>query len=178
MGNASICGLDTSKVVCRDALALQHVDRPLAHGVRPLLIEQLSQDAAKRTAGALTRRRRTAHTACAPHQTVGVEYGETRPMLSFCSNDYLGLANHPAVIAAFAEGAQRYGTGSGASHLVNGHSLAHHQVETELACWLSPYIPEVQALYFCTGYMANVAVLSALGTADATLFCEKLTMPR
>jgi 8-amino-7-oxononanoate synthase len=139
-----------------------------------MLLERLNQAAAERAARSLTRRRRTAHTACAPHQTVSDGPGKARPLLNFCSNDYLGLANHPAVIAAFAEGARRYGAGSGASHLVSGHSLAHHQLETELARWLAPYIPEAQALYFCTGYMANLAVLSALGTADATLFCEKL----
>src|SRR5207253_3234610 len=91
-----------------------------------------------------------------------------------CSNDYLGLANHPAVVAAFAEGAQRYGAGSGASHLVSGHSVAHHRLECELARWFAPYVPQARALYFCTGYMANLAVLTALGGADATLFCESL----
>ncbi len=139
-----------------------------------MLIERLSKAAAERAACALTRNRRTAHTACAPHQIVSDVSGEPRALLSFCSNDYLGLADHPAVITAFAEGACRYGAGSGASHLVNGHSLAHHELETELARWLAPHIPETQALYFCTGYMANLAVLSALGTADATLFCDKL----
>uniref|UniRef100_UPI003F4966FA 8-amino-7-oxononanoate synthase n=1 Tax=Cupriavidus yeoncheonensis TaxID=1462994 RepID=UPI003F4966FA len=139
-----------------------------------MLIDQLNQAAAERAAGALTRYRRTAHTGCAPHQTVSVKDGEARPLLSFCSNDYLGLASHPTVITAFAEGAQRCGAGSGASPLVNAHSLAHHQLESELAQWFAPSIPNVQALYFCTGYMANLAVLSALGTADATLFCDKL----
>ncbi|TDF61948.1 8-amino-7-oxononanoate synthase [Cupriavidus sp. L7L] len=139
-----------------------------------MLLERLEQAAAERTARGLTRRRRTAHTACAPHQAVSDGQGGARSLLSFCSNDYLGLANHPAVVDAFAEGARRYGAGSGASHLVNGHSLAHNQLEAELARWLAPCIPEARALYFCTGYMANLAVLSALGTADTTLFCDKL----
>ncbi|AEI82256.1 8-amino-7-oxononanoate synthase BioF (plasmid) [Cupriavidus necator N-1] len=73
----------------------------------------------------------------------------------------------------FSGGAQRYGAGSGASPLGNAHTLAHHQLESELARRFAPNIPKVRALYFCTGYMANLAVLSALGTADATLFCDK-----
>jgi len=140
-----------------------------------MLLEQLRRAAEERHARALTRRRRIAHTACAPHQAVGeVHEGEPESLLTFCSNDYLGLANHPAVIAAMAEGAQRYGAGSGASHLVSGHSVAHAQLESELARWFAPYIPHAQTLYFCTGYMANMGVLTALGSAGATLFCESL----
>jgi len=56
-------------------------------------------------------------------------------VLSFCSNDYLGLANHPDVITALQEGATTYGVGSGASHLVTGHSSAHHELENALAKW-------------------------------------------
>lgn len=140
-----------------------------------MLLERLSRAAAARDAQALTRRRRIAHSACAPRQTVSAAPGdEARPLLTFCSNDYLGLASHPAVVAAFAEGAARYGAGSGASHLVSGHSVAHQRLEGELARWLAPQVPHAQALYFCTGYMANLAVLTALGDSDATLFCETL----
>ncbi|SOY52631.1 8-amino-7-oxononanoate synthase [Cupriavidus taiwanensis] len=139
-----------------------------------MLLEQLKQAAEQRHALALTRRRRIAHTACAPHQAVGEEGTESESLLTFCSNDYLGLANHPQVIAALVEGAQRYGAGSGASHLVSGHSLAHAQLEAELARWFAPHIAQARTLYFCTGYMANMAVLTALGAAGATLFCEAL----
>ncbi|NOV26116.1 8-amino-7-oxononanoate synthase [Cupriavidus necator] len=139
-----------------------------------MLLEQLKQAAEQRHAQALTRRRRIAHTACAPHQAVGEDGAEAESLLTFCSNDYLGLANHPQVIAALVEGAQRYGAGSGASHLVSGHSRAHAQLETELARWLAPHIAHARTLYFCTGYMANMAVLTALGAAGATLFCESL----
>ncbi|MEN7529980.1 8-amino-7-oxononanoate synthase [Cupriavidus sp. DL-D2] len=139
-----------------------------------MLLDLLQQAAAEREAQALTRRRRIAHTACAPHQSVGAIDAEPQPLLTFCSNDYLGLANHPSIAHALAEGAHRYGAGSGASHLVSGHSLAHAQLEHELARWLAPHIPQAQALYFCTGYMANLAVLTSLGTAGATLFCETL----
>jgi len=139
-----------------------------------MLLDHLKRAAAEREALALTRRRRIAHTACAPHQAVGAVDATPAPLLTFCSNDYLGLANHASIAHALADGAHRYGAGSGASHLVSGHSLAHAQLEHELARWLAPHIPQAQALYFCTGYMANLAVLTALGTAGATLFCEAL----
>ena len=139
-----------------------------------MLLDHLKRAAAEREAQSLTRRRRIAHTACAPHQAVGPVDATPTPLLTFCSNDYLGLANHASIAHALADGAHRYGAGSGASHLVSGHSLAHAQLEHELARWLAPYIPQAQALYFCTGYMANLAVLTSLGTADATLFCETL----
>jgi 8-amino-7-oxononanoate synthase len=79
-------------------------------------------------------------------------------LLSFCSNDYLGLANHPAVVRALQEGAQRWGVGSGAAHLVNGHSAAHHALEEELAA----FVGYPRALLFSTGYMANLGVVGAL----------------
>ena len=139
-----------------------------------MLLDHLRRAAAEREALALTRRRRIAHTACAPHQSVGDLDAAPTSLLTFCSNDYLGLADHPAIAAALAEGAHRYGAGSGASHLVSGHSLAHAQLEERLAQWLAPSIPHARALYFCTGYMANLAVLTALGATGATLFCESL----
>ena len=95
-------------------------------------------------------------------------------MLAFCSNDYLGLANHPVLIEALAEGARRFGVGSGASHLISGHTRAHAQLEDELADRLAPCIPGAQALSFCTGYMANLALLTTLGDASATIFADKL----
>jgi 8-amino-7-oxononanoate synthase len=96
-------------------------------------------------------------------------------MLAFCSNDYLGLAAHPKVVAALREGASLYGAGSGASHLVSGHSRAHALLEARLAAFEAPHLPDARALYFCTGYMANLAVLTALGSsADAMIFSEAL----
>lgn len=88
-------------------------------------------------------------------------------LLSFCSNDYLGLANDARVLAAFKLGAERYGVGSGASHLVSGHSTAHHALEEELAA----FVGAPRALLFSTGYMANLGVVSALlGRGDTA--CE------
>jgi len=118
----------------------------------------------------LIRRLRVADSPCAPRQVV-----DGRDMLAFCSNDYLGLAAHPAVINALREGAERYGAGSGASHLVSGHSRAHALLEERFGAWMAPYIPQARALYLCTGYMANLAVLTALGAdADAMIFSEAL----
>lgn len=83
---------------------------------------------------------------------------EGKTLLSFCSNDYLGLANHPDVVAAFHAGLDEYGAGSGAAHLVSGHSQAHHALEEELA----DFVQRPRALLFSTGYMANLGVISAL----------------
>ena len=91
-------------------------------------------------------------------------------LLSFCSNDYLGLAQHPAVIAAFKAGADRYGVGAGASHLVCGHSAAHHALEEELA----EFVGARRALLFSTGYMANLGVMSALCGRETTIFEDRL----
>lgn len=90
--------------------------------------------------------------------------------LSFCSNDYLGLANHPEVIAALQDGAKRYGVGSGASHLISGHSQVHHALEQALAEFTG--LP--RALIFSTGYMANLGVLSALAKRHDTIFEDRL----
>ena len=81
-----------------------------------------------------------------------------RDYLSFCSNDYLGLANHPDVVAAFHRGLDEFGSGSGAAHLITGHSRAHHALEEELAAFLQ----RPRVLLFSTGYMANLGVMSAL----------------
>jgi 8-amino-7-oxononanoate synthase len=87
-------------------------------------------------------------------------------LLAFCSNDYLGLANHPEVIAAMQQGAARWGVGGGASHLVMGHSTPHHQLEEALA----EFTGRPRALLFSTGYMANLAAVTALvGQGDTVL---------
>lgn len=89
-----------------------------------------------------------------------------RPMLAFCSNDYLGLASHPDVIAALRAGAERWGVGGGASHLVNGHCGPHHELELALA----EFTGRPRALLFSTGYMANLGTVTALvGKGDSVL---------
>lgn len=139
-----------------------------------MLIAHLNRRSREREAAWLTRTRRIAETACAPLQRVTSTDGSSRELLAFNSNDYLGLANHPAVVEAMVEGARRFGAGSGASHLVSGHSRAHADLETELATWLAPNIPDAQALYFGTGFLANLALMTALGDDQATLFADKL----
>ena len=87
-------------------------------------------------------------------------------LLAFCSNDYLGLANHPEVTAAMQQGAAKWGVGGGASHLVIGHSTPHHELEEALA----DFTGRPRALLFSTGYMANLAAVTALvGQGDTVL---------
>jgi len=92
-----------------------------------------------------------------------------REYLSFCSNDYLGLANHPDVVAAFHQGLDRFGAGSGAAHLITGHSRAHHELEAALA----DFVRRPRALLFSTGYMANLGVLAALAGRAGLVFEDR-----
>ncbi|WP_455197984.1 8-amino-7-oxononanoate synthase [Kaarinaea lacus] len=93
-----------------------------------------------------------------------------KDFINFCSNDYLGLASHPEVIKAFKKGADDYGVGAGASHLINGHSRAHHELEEELA----DFVGRPRALLFSTGYMANLGVASALLTSKDVILEDRL----
>lgn len=119
----------------------------------------------------LRRSLREADTPCAPRVQV-----QGRPLLGFCSNDYLGLAADERVVEALREGALKYGAGSGASHLISGHSRAHALLEERLADWLAPYLPSSRTLYFSTGYMANLGIMTALAAMDgqAEFFSEAL----
>ncbi|SEI40961.1 8-amino-7-oxononanoate synthase [Allopseudospirillum japonicum] len=89
---------------------------------------------------------------------------------NFCSNDYLGLAAHPKILAALQAGAERWGVGSGASHLVCGHSYAHQALEEAIAAWLQR--PAV--LSFSSGFSANLALLQTLLTSDDLVLEDKL----
>lgn len=91
-------------------------------------------------------------------------------ILNFCSNDYLGLANHPSVVQAFKSAVDDYGVGSGSAHLICGHSYAHHALEEELAAFTG----RDRALLFSTGYMANLGVLSALVGKGDSIFEDRL----
>jgi len=134
------------------------------------LIDTVNRKLAALDAHSLLRRRRIADTRCTPLQVV-----DGRAMLAFCSNDYLGLAAHPRVVDALRAGAQLYGAGSGASHLISGHSRAHAILEERLAELAAPHIEDARALYLSTGYMANLAVLTALGAdSDTVIFSEEL----
>ncbi len=147
------------------------------------MLNHLARQLAERDAQAMRRRRRVTETACAPQQHVSPSddgghatdpAAAPRELLAFCSNDYLGLANHPALIEAWAEGARLYGVGSGASHLISGHSRAHALLEDDLADMLSPHLPEVRALSFGTGYLANLALLTALGDEQTSIYSDVL----
>jgi len=127
--------------------------------------ERWSARLADRRAQHLYRRRRVSETPQGPEMQI-----DGSSLLSFCSNDYLGLANDSRIIEALKEGVDRWGCGSGAAHLVNGHSAAHHALEEELADWLG----RDRALLFSTGYMANLGVLTGLLDKGDRLFQDKL----
>jgi 8-amino-7-oxononanoate synthase len=128
-------------------------------------LDELPQRLATLDAAGLRRRRRNVRPAGGAHVVVD---GET--LLGFCSNDYLGLAGHPALVAAACAGAQAYGVGSGSSPLVSGHSLANAALEDELAAFVQ--LP--RALYFHTGYGTNIGVVPALVGAGDALFSDEL----
>jgi 8-amino-7-oxononanoate synthase len=129
------------------------------------LLASLQAELDERAASGLLRKRRLLETAQTANITV-----DGRQVLSFCSNDYLGLANHPKLIAALQEGAAQSGTGSGASHLITGHHQYHQQLEEALAT----FVKQPAALLFSTGYMANLGVVSALVGRDDEIFADKL----
>ncbi len=141
-----------------------------------MLLAHLTQRLLERERQGLRRQRRSTATPCAPWQQVHLVPDEpAQTLLNFSSNDYLGLANHPALVAALAEGAAAHGVGSGASHLVSGHGAAHEALEAALLDWLGGAIPEAKALSFGSGYMANQALLTSLGfEASTALFTDKL----
>ncbi len=113
----------------------------------------------------LKRRRRTLEAPCGPLARV-----DGRDLISFCSNDYLGLASDPVLIEAACAGARQWGVGSGASHLVSGHQAPHEALEQRLASFTG--FP--RALLLSTGFMANLGIVPALvGRGDA-VFADKL----
>ena len=127
----------------------------------PAMSFDLKARLAERRAAHLYRQRPLLETPQRPEVMVDGE-----ALLAFCSNDYLGLASHPEVIRAMQLGAERWGVGGGASHLVMGHSTPHHQLEEALA----DFSGRPRALLFSTGYMANLAAVTALvGQGDTVL---------
>jgi len=102
-------------------------------------------------------------------QGVNVEV-DGRPLINFSSNDYLGLASSPALREAMVEGVQRYGVGSGASHLICGHATPHHALEEALAHFLR----RDAVLLFSTGYMANLGIVSSLCSRHDTVYQDRL----
>jgi len=121
----------------------------------------------------LKRKLRVTQSPCDTHAIVG-----NRELKTFCSNDYLGLANHPDLIHALAQGATKYGAGSGASHLISGHSSAHELLEKKLASFQEKYIPQARALFFSTGYLANLAAITGIAKlaprSELSIYSAKL----
>lgn len=129
------------------------------------LADRLSAGLALRRENHLYRHRLTLESAQGP-----LVQCEGRQYLNFCSNDYLGLAAHPRVIGAFQRAGALYGVGSGASHLVCGHSAVHHQLEDALA----EFTGRPRALLFSSGYMANMGILTSLLQRGDHVFEDRL----
>lgn len=137
----------------------------MAEAIDPL--DEIHAGLAELDAAGLRRRRRVVTTPCSPDTRLA---DREQPVTAFCSNDYLGLAAEPALAEAIHRGTERWGVGSGASHLVSGHYAAHEALEARLAAFTGME----DALYFCTGYMANIGVMPALvGRGDA-IFADKV----
>ena len=115
--------------------------------------QRLQERLQQRHQQSLFRNRLTLDSAQGPEVRLG-----DATLLCFCSNDYLGLANHPDLVQSLRSAAGRYGVGSGASHLVVGHSAPHHELELAIA----EFTGRERALLFSSGYMANLGVLTAL----------------
>jgi 8-amino-7-oxononanoate synthase len=128
-------------------------------------LQDIPQQLAALDAAALRRTRRTV----APLQGARILV-DGQPMLQFCSNDYLGLAQHPAMIEAACAGAQDFGVGSGGSPMVNGHSTANAALEEELA----RFVQLPRALYFYAGFATNASIIPALVGADDAIFSDAL----
>jgi len=130
-----------------------------------MLTSILAAELSRLDSEGLTRRRRLLETAQGTRVRV-----DGRDCLAFCSNDYLGLAAHPAVVAELQRGAARFGVGAGASHLVTGHGAAHHELEDALAC----HVGQARALLFSSGYLANIAMVTTLAGRDDVICADRL----
>ena len=130
-----------------------------------MIWEELTRQLESLSKDNLLRKRKTLESSFGTHAVVN-----GRPMLAFCSNDYLGLASHPRLAEAVCESARQWGIGSGGSHVVSGHMGPHDRLEKALA----DFVGAERALFYSTGYMANVGVVPALvGRGDA-VFADRL----
>lgn len=131
----------------------------------PSIEDALASDLNQRQLDHLYRHRISHSGPQTPKLKVG---GQT--LLAFCSNDYLGLANHPQIICATQKACAAYGVGSGASHLVAGHTDLHHELEEALA----QLTQRPRALLFSNGYMANMGLMSCLLDRQDALYQDRL----
>ena len=131
----------------------------------PLIFQRLADQLAELERRGLRRRRLVRQGPQGPSIVV-----DGQECLAFCSNDYLGLANHPRIVEAAIEAASRYGVGEGASHLLSGHSAVHERLEAKLA----EFMQMPRALLFSTGYQANIGAVTALAGPEDAIFSDAL----
>jgi 8-amino-7-oxononanoate synthase len=131
----------------------------------PVIFQRLTERLAELGRAGLLRRRFARDSAQGPRIVV-----EGREYLAFCSNDYLGLANHPRIVEAAVDAALRHGVGQGASHLLSGHSVVHERLESALA----QFIEMPRALLFSSGYQANIGAVTALAGPKDAVFSDAL----
>jgi 8-amino-7-oxononanoate synthase len=136
--------------------------------VATALIAGLDAALAARRAAGLERRRHAIASPQGPRVRA-----DGRELVAFASNDYLGLANDPALVSAVRDAASRWGVGAGASHLICGHFEPHEALEAELAAFVAP-CAGARALTFSSGYLANLAILSALAGRRDVVFADRL----
>ena len=137
-------------------------------GVPTSLIAALEVELAERRSAGLWRQRRVLSSPQGARVVV-----DGRELVAFASNDYLGLANDPAIVAAAAAAARSCGVGAGASHLLSGHHAQHEALERELAAFVQP-CAGARALLFSTGYLANLGILTALAGRNDAVFADRL----
>jgi 8-amino-7-oxononanoate synthase len=130
-----------------------------------MIVDSLREELSRLEAEGLKRRHRTVTMADGPRMKV-----DGKEVIAFCSNDYLGLANHPDIVKALAQGAKKWGTGSGASHLISGHQKPHEDLQKTLA----EFVGMESALLFSTGYMANLGIVTALLSRGDAVFADRL----
>jgi 8-amino-7-oxononanoate synthase len=128
-------------------------------------MRDLDAELASLQAAHLLRHRRVVDSHAGSRATIG-----GREFLSFCSNDYLGLAGDARVVAALCDGARQFGAGAGASHLVSGHQRVHEELEQRLA----EFVGMPRALLFSSGYLANLASVATLADRSTEIFADRL----
>src|SRR5713226_2302620 len=151
--------------MCLPASNREHEPRGFARHDSPLIFQRLADQLAELERRGLRRSRLVRQSPQGPRIVV-----DGREVLAFCSNDYLGLANHPRIVEAAIEAASRYGVGEGASHLLTGHSAVHERLEEKLA----EFMQMPRTLLFSTGYQANIGAVTALAGPEDAIFSDAL----
>lgn len=147
------------------ASSRKHEPRGLAPHDPPLIFQRLADRLDETARRGLIRRRLVREGPQGPRIVV-----DGREYLAFCSNDYLGLANHPRIVEAAIDAALRHGVGEGASHLLSGHSVVHERLEKKLA----EFVEKPRALLFSSGYQANIGAITALAGPEDAIFSDAL----